>query len=130
MNLFGVETTSLIAVIGAAGLAIGLALQGVLSNFAAGAMLLIFRPFKFRPFKQHFYPASKRPASNLGTFPVLPFNETAESFMANSPTLLFLFDAAVEHCFQRFYMMRSIAPGQYCAQPSIPLFGLSNRITN
>ncbi len=43
---FGVQTTSLIAVIGAAGLAIGLALQGTLSNLAAGAMLLGFRPFK------------------------------------------------------------------------------------
>jgi small conductance mechanosensitive channel len=43
---FGVETTSLIAVFGAAGLAIGLALQGTLSNVAAGVMLLLFRPFK------------------------------------------------------------------------------------
>lgn len=43
---FGVQTTSLIAVLGAAGLAIGLALQGTLSNVAAGVMLLIFRPFK------------------------------------------------------------------------------------
>lgn len=43
---FGVQTTSLIAVIGAAGLAIGLALQGTLSNVAAGVMLMIFRPFK------------------------------------------------------------------------------------
>ena len=46
MNLFGIETTSLVAVLGAAGLAIGLALQGTLSNFAAGVMLLVFRPFK------------------------------------------------------------------------------------
>jgi small conductance mechanosensitive channel len=46
MNLFGIQTTSLIAVVGAAGLAIGLALQGTLSNFAAGVMLLMFRPFK------------------------------------------------------------------------------------
>ncbi len=46
LNLFGIETTSLIAIVGAAGLAIGLALQGTLSNFAAGVMLLIFRPFK------------------------------------------------------------------------------------
>lgn len=46
LNLFGIETTSLIAVLGAAGLAIGLALQGTLSNFAAGTMLLVFRPFK------------------------------------------------------------------------------------
>ena len=43
---FGVQTTSLVAVIGAAGLAIGLALQGTLSNLAAGVMLLGFRPFK------------------------------------------------------------------------------------
>ncbi|WP_299615260.1 mechanosensitive ion channel family protein [Pelagibius sp.] len=43
---FGIETTSFIAVLGAAGLAIGLALQGTLSNVAAGVMLLLFRPFK------------------------------------------------------------------------------------
>lgn len=43
---FGVQTASLIAVLGAAGLAIGLALQGTLSNVAAGVMLLIFRPFR------------------------------------------------------------------------------------
>ena len=46
LSLFGIQTTSLIAVLGAAGLAVGLALQGTLSNFAAGVMLLIFRPFK------------------------------------------------------------------------------------
>jgi len=46
ISQFGVETTSLIAVFGTAGLAIGLALQGTLSNVAAGVMLLIFRPFK------------------------------------------------------------------------------------
>lgn len=46
LNQLGVETASLIAVFGAAGLAIGLALQGTLSNVAAGVMLLIFRPFR------------------------------------------------------------------------------------
>lgn len=46
LSQFGVQTTSLIAVLGAAGLAIGLALQGTLSNVAAGVMLLIFRPFR------------------------------------------------------------------------------------
>jgi len=46
LSFFGVETTSFAAVIGAAGLAIGLAFQGTLSNFAAGAMLLVFRPYK------------------------------------------------------------------------------------
>lgn len=45
LNRFGVQTTSLIAVLGAAGLAVGLALQGTLSNLAAGVMLLIFRPY-------------------------------------------------------------------------------------
>ena len=42
----GVQTTSFIAVIGAAGLAIGLALQGSLANFAAGVLMIIFKPFK------------------------------------------------------------------------------------
>lgn len=46
LDKFGVETASLIAVFGAAGFAIGFALQGSLSNFAAGVMLLIFRPFR------------------------------------------------------------------------------------
>jgi len=45
LQQFGVQTASLLAVIGAAGLAIGLALQGTLSNVAAGVMLLILRPF-------------------------------------------------------------------------------------
>ena len=42
----GVETTSFIAILGAAGLAVGLALQGSLANFAGGALIMIFRPFK------------------------------------------------------------------------------------
>jgi small conductance mechanosensitive channel len=45
LGLFGIETTSLVAVLGAAGLAIGLALQGTLSNFSSGVMLLMCRPF-------------------------------------------------------------------------------------
>lgn len=50
LGLFGIETTSLIAVLGAAGFAVGLAMQGTLSNFSAGVMLLIFRPFKVGDF--------------------------------------------------------------------------------
>ena len=46
LDRLGVDTTSLIALIGAAGLAIGLALQDSLKNFAAGVMLIVFRPFK------------------------------------------------------------------------------------
>lgn len=45
LNALGVQTTSLVAILGAAGLAVGFALQSSLSNFAAGVMLIIFRPF-------------------------------------------------------------------------------------
>lgn len=50
LDKFGVQMASLIAIIGAAGLAIGLALQGTLSNVASGVMLLTFRPFKVGDF--------------------------------------------------------------------------------
>lgn len=46
LDRLGVKTTSFIAILGAAGLAIGLALQGSLSNFAAGVLMIIFKPFK------------------------------------------------------------------------------------
>ena len=46
LNKIGIETTSFVALVGAAGLAIGLALQGSLANFAAGVMLIFFQPFK------------------------------------------------------------------------------------
>ncbi len=50
INALGVETTSFIAILGAAGLAIGLALQGSLSNFASGVLIIIFRPYKVGDF--------------------------------------------------------------------------------
>ncbi len=50
LGVFGIETSTFAAVIGAAGLAVGLAFQGTLSSFAAGAMLLVFRPFKVGDF--------------------------------------------------------------------------------
>ena len=50
LNRFGVQTASIVALLGAAGLAIGLALQGAMSNLAAGVMLLIFRPYKVGDF--------------------------------------------------------------------------------
>jgi small conductance mechanosensitive channel len=46
LGQLGVQTTSLVAIVGAAGLAVGLALQGSLSNFASGVMIIGFRPFK------------------------------------------------------------------------------------
>lgn len=50
LSIFGIETTSVAAVLGAAALAVGLALQGSLANFAAGVMLIVFRPFKVGDF--------------------------------------------------------------------------------
>ncbi len=50
LNRFGVQTASIVALLGAAGLAVGLALQGTLSNLAAGVMLLLFRPYKVGDF--------------------------------------------------------------------------------
>lgn len=59
LNRFGIQTTSLAALIGAMGLAIGLALQGALSNLAAGVMVILFRPFRVGD--------SIESASNAGT---------------------------------------------------------------
>ena len=50
LDQLGVDTTSMIAVLGAAGLAVGLALKDSLQNFAAGVMLILFRPFKIGDF--------------------------------------------------------------------------------
>lgn len=50
VSMLGVETTSFIAILGAAGLAVGLALSGTLQNFAGGVMILIFKPFKVGDF--------------------------------------------------------------------------------
>tara|TARA_R110000850_G_scaffold199977_1_gene326114 strand:+ start:7020 stop:7859 length:840 start_codon:yes stop_codon:yes gene_type:complete len=50
ISQMGVETTSLVAIVGAAGLAIGLALQGSLANFAGGVLIMIFKPFKLGDF--------------------------------------------------------------------------------
>lgn len=46
IQMMGVETTSFVAIIGAAGLAVGLALQGTLANFAGGTLILLFKPYK------------------------------------------------------------------------------------
>ncbi len=50
LDQLGVDTTSMVALVGAAGLAVGLALQGSLQNFAAGVMMIVFRPFKLGDF--------------------------------------------------------------------------------
>ena len=50
LGMLGIEMTSFIAILGAAGLAVGLALQGSLSNFAGGVLILFFKPFKVGDF--------------------------------------------------------------------------------
>jgi small conductance mechanosensitive channel len=50
LGQLGIQTTSFIAILGAAGLAVGLALQGSLSNFAAGVLMIVFKPFKVGEF--------------------------------------------------------------------------------
>ncbi len=49
-SMIGIETTSFIAILGAAGLAVGLALQGSLSNFAGGVLIILFKPYKVGDF--------------------------------------------------------------------------------
>ncbi len=75
LNQFGVQTASLIAVLGAAGLAIGLALQGTLSNVAAGVMLLVLRPFNIGDFIEF--------GSNSGTVKTLGLFGTELSTLNN-----------------------------------------------
>lgn len=75
LNTFGVKTTSVVAVIGAAGLAIGLALQGTLSNVAAGVMLILFRPIKIGDFVEI--------AGEMGTVKQINLNYTVLADLSN-----------------------------------------------
>jgi len=75
LNTFGVQTTSVVAVIGAAGLAIGLALQGTLSNVAAGVMLILFRPIKVGDFVEV--------AGKMGTVKQINLNFTELADLSN-----------------------------------------------
>lgn len=75
LNTFGVQTTSVVAVIGAAGLAIGLALQGTLSNVAAGVMLILFRPIKIGDFVEV--------AGEMGTVREISLNFTELADLSN-----------------------------------------------
>ncbi|MCA1776221.1 MAG: mechanosensitive ion channel [Paracoccaceae bacterium] len=75
LNTFGVQTTSVVAVIGAAGLAIGLALQGTLSNVAAGVMIIFFRPIKVGDFVDI--------AGRMGTVKDITLNYTELASLGN-----------------------------------------------
>jgi len=75
LNTVGIRTTSLVAAIGAAGLAIGLALQGTLSNVAAGVMIILFRPIKNGDFVQV--------AGQMGTVKDISLNYTELADLSN-----------------------------------------------
>lgn len=80
LNTFGIQTTSIVAVIGAAGLAIGLALQGTLSNVAAGVMIVLFRPFKLGDFVEV--------AGQSGTVKSISLNFTEVSSVGNVQVII------------------------------------------
>lgn len=80
LNTFGVQTTSLVAAIGAAGLAVGLALQGTLSNVAAGVMIIIFRPIKVGDFVDI--------AGSMGTVKDISLNYTELSNLSNAQVII------------------------------------------
>jgi len=80
LNTFGVQTTSLVAAIGAAGLAIGLALQGTLSNVAAGVMIILFRPIKVGDFVDI--------AGSMGTVKDISLNYTELSDLSNAQVII------------------------------------------
>lgn len=75
LNTFGVQTTSIVAAIGAAGLAIGLALQGTLSNVAAGVMIILFRPIKIGDFVEV--------GGEMGTVKDITLNTTELASLSN-----------------------------------------------
>ncbi|WP_432450156.1 mechanosensitive ion channel family protein [Aliiroseovarius marinus] len=74
LDRFGIQTTSLIAILGAAGLAVGLALQGTLSSLAAGIMLILFRPFKVGDFVEAAGTFGKVDAITLFTTDMITFD--------------------------------------------------------
>lgn len=80
LNTFGVQTTSLVAAIGAAGIAIGLALQGTLSNLAAGIMIILFRPIKNGDFVEV--------AGQMGTVRNISLNMTELASLSNVQILV------------------------------------------
>ncbi|MBY6067337.1 mechanosensitive ion channel family protein [Leisingera aquaemixtae] len=80
LNTFGVKTTSIVAAIGAAGLAIGLAMQGALSNVAAGVMIILFRPFKLGDFIEV--------NDEMGTVHEITLNNTVIASLSNLKVII------------------------------------------
>ena len=99
LGQLGVETASAIAILGAAGLAVGFALQGTLSNFASGVMLILLRPLKIGDFVEvageagvvkdagHLcYHADHARQQNHHSFPTAPFSQATSPTIPLQPT--------------------------------------------
>jgi small conductance mechanosensitive channel len=97
INQVGIETTSFVAVLGAAGLAVGLALQGSLSNFAAGVMLIIFRPIKVGEFIEAG--SVKGNVEEIGIFTSLVTGENDKVFII--PNSKLMNDVIVNHNYKK-----------------------------
>ncbi len=93
----GVETTSFIAVLGAAGFAVGLALQGSLSNFAAGVMLIIFHPIRVGDYIEAS--SSKGTVDQIGIFTTLVEGENEKFYII--PNSKLMSDVIVNHSYKK-----------------------------
>jgi small conductance mechanosensitive channel len=77
MGMIGIEMTSFIAILGAVGLAVGMALSGTLQNFAGGAMILLFKPFKVGDYiDAQGYSGSVKEIQIFNTILTTPDNKT------------------------------------------------------
>ncbi|MFH0736799.1 MAG: mechanosensitive ion channel domain-containing protein [bacterium] len=97
ISKIGVETTSFIAVLAAAGFAVGLALQGSLSNFAAGIMLILFRPIRVGDYIEAS--SSKGNVEQIGIFTTLVEGENEKIYII--PNSKLMSDVIVNHSYKK-----------------------------
>jgi small conductance mechanosensitive channel len=84
IDMVGIKTTSFVAIVGAAGLAVGLALQGSLANFAGGVLILLFKPFKVGDFiEAQGYAGSVKAIRIFNT--ILKTGDNKNIFIPNGP---------------------------------------------
>ncbi|MBA2588217.1 MAG: mechanosensitive ion channel family protein [Alphaproteobacteria bacterium] len=107
---FGVQTTSLIAVLGAAGLAIGLALQGTLSNVASGVMLLVLRPFRVGQFVE--IGGKQGTVREIGLFTTLMI--TRDNIYVSMPNSAIFGATIINYTRERLRRVNVLVPVDWC----------------